>query len=145
MIDILKERDFTPDTAYLDQDYVDGERKILDIMGRGRAPRIPTLSSPGSKSSRPLDVRIIDPEPGTRMASPTTTMLRRPWLRLRGEGGLAFSLDRIAGYIFFLALWAFLSKQRAQRGDAPLARRRSGTRWSRSSPTTSCGPTSATR
>ena len=44
------------------------------------------------------------------MASPTTTMLRRPWLRLRGEGGLAFSLYRIAGYIFFLALWAFLSK-----------------------------------
>ena len=33
VIDILEERDFTPDTAYLDQDYVDGERKILEIMG----------------------------------------------------------------------------------------------------------------
>jgi ABC-type nitrate/sulfonate/bicarbonate transport system substrate-binding protein len=33
VIDILEERDFTPDTAYLDEDYVEGEKKILDIMG----------------------------------------------------------------------------------------------------------------
>ena len=39
----------------------------------------------------------------------TVTTGRRPKRRLPGGGDLSFSVYRIAGYVFFLALWQFLS------------------------------------
>ena len=43
----------------------------------------------------------------------TVSSLSRPWLprrgKGRGKGGVSFALYRIAGYLFFLLLWQFLS------------------------------------